>query len=407
MSVQEFRNWFEKETKNIIKPLDREANGLIEDAKKRMRPVQDACESLIKESEKEKEKGKAYRRSRATRRLGQLFIDTLNNVHFPEDTSYETTETLVKDLRRALSAIERERRIWFPRISPMFIMARRKIDALLSRLDDSVEKLNSFISEKYAKAKSVIDCASAAANLAEMQDELSKTEKEKNEMESLIASLSKRIEEAKQGILTIQQKNEMKALMDLNSQAEELDRKVKRELRYLQKPFIKLQNLYHSGTVSIPTEELERLNEYLAHPFFSLAKEESGYPVLKRILRRVDEAIKQEKLKIKTSRQKKALDQIEAIFKNDSLRELQRQCKQTYEQRNQLLVDGTIAAFKNQIITLRTTLKELERQREHLTSKLSNLESSQMGKKDKLETRKKELEKAVLDITGKNVLLNV
>jgi len=43
MSIQEFRNWFEKETANIIKPLDKEANGLIEDAKKKMRQVQEAC----------------------------------------------------------------------------------------------------------------------------------------------------------------------------------------------------------------------------------------------------------------------------------------------------------------------------------------------------------------------------
>jgi len=407
MSVQEFRSWFEKETNNIIKPLDREASELIEDTKKKMRPVQEACEALIKEGEREKEKGKSYRRSRVTKRLAQLFIDTLNNMQFPENVSYKTTETLVRDLRKTLSVIERERNIWFPRISPMFIMARRRIDAVLSRLYESVEKLNSFTSEKYVKAKSVTDCIAVAGNLTELQGELFKIEKEKNETESLISSVDKRIEETKQNILTIQQKNEVKALMALNSQAKELDRKVKRELQYLQKPFIKLQNLYHSGSVSIPTEELEKLNEYLAHPFSSLAKEELGYPVCKRILQRVDDAIKQEKLKIKTSRQKKALDQIEAIFKNDSLLELQQQCKQTYEQRKQLLAVGTIAAFKNHIASLRTTLKELERQKEHLTSKLSNLQSSRVEKKDKLETRKEELEKAAFDITRKNVQLSI
>lgn len=407
MSVQEFRNWFEKDTNNITKPLDKEANGLIEDAKKKMRQVQEACEGLIKEGEKEKEKGKAYRRSRVTKRLGQLFIDTLNNVYFPENASYQTTETLMKDLKKALSAIERERNIWFPRISPMFIMARRRIDMFLSRLSESVDKLNSFTSEKYVKAKNVTDCVTAADSLAELQVELSKIEKEKDETESLISSVSRRIEEAEQNILTIQQKNEVKTLMALNSQAKELDRKVKRDLQHLQKPFIKLRNLYHSGTVSIPTEELEKLNAYLAHPFSSLAKEESGYPVCKRILQRVDEAIAQEKLKIKTSRQKKALDQIEAILKNDSLLELQRQCKQTYEQRKHLLADGVIAAYKNQIVALRGTLKELERQKEHLTSRLTKLQSSHKEERDNLETSKKELEKAVFDITRKNVQLNV
>jgi hypothetical protein len=407
MPVQEFRNLFEKETANIVKPLDKEANGLIEDTKKKMRQVQEACESLIKESEREIEKGKAYRRSRVTKRLAQLFIDTLNNVHFPDNVSYRTTEVFIKDLKKALSAIERERNIWFPRISPLFIMARRKIDVVLSRLYEAVEKLDSFTSEKYVKAKNVTDCIAAADNIVELQDELSKIEMEKNETESAISSIDRRIEETKQGIFVIRQKDEVKALIAINHQAKELDRKIKRELQYLQKPFIKLKNLYHSGTVSVPIEEIETINQYLAHPYSTLAKEEQGYPVCKKILQRVNEAIRQEKLKIKTSREKKALDQIEVILKNDSLLDLQQQCKQVYQQRNQLLSAGNIAELRQQTVNLKAELKELERQREHWTSKLSNRQNRYKEKKEKLETRKKELEKAAFDITRKNVKLSV
>lgn len=407
MTVQEFHKWFEKETADIVKPLDKEANGLIEDAKKKIRQVQEACEGLIKECERGIEKGKAYRRSRVAKKLAQLFIDTLNNVHFPENTSHKTTESLIKDLKRAFSTIERERNVWFPRISPLFIMARRKIDAVLSRLYESVGKLESFASEKYVKAKSVTDCIESADNITELQNELSKIEKERTETETAISSVNRRIEETKQDILGIQQKDEVKALMAINRQAKELDRKVKRELQYLQKPFIKLKNLYHSGSVSVPTEELEKIDQYLAHPFSTLAEEEQGYPVCKKILHRVDETIKQEKLKIKTSRQKKALDQIEVIFKKDSLLDLQLQCKQIYQQRKQLLATGNIATLKNQTVSLKTTLRELERQKEHLTSKLSNLQNNHKEKKDALEARKKELEKAAFDLTRKNVRLSV
>jgi len=286
-------------------------------------------------------------------------------------------------------------------------MARRKIDVVLSRLYESVERLNSFTSEKYIKAKSVADCVTTADNIIELQNELSRIEMEKNETESAISSVNQRIEETKQEILNIQQKDEVKALMSITRQAKELDRKVKRELQYLQKPFIKLQNLYHSGTVAVPTEELEKINNYLAHPLSALAKEEQGYPVCKRILQRVNEAIRQEKLKIKTSRQKKALDQIDNILRNDSLLDLQRQCTQIYQQRKQLLATGSIAALRQQTTNLKAMLKELERQKEHLTSKLTNLQNNHKEKKDKLETRKKELEKATLDITRKNVRLDV
>jgi DNA repair exonuclease SbcCD ATPase subunit len=407
LSVQEFGKWFEKETSNSVKPLDKEATGLIDDVKKKMSQMQEASRNLIKECEREMEKGKAYQRARVAKRLAQFFIDTLDKISFPEQISYMTTESLMKDLKRAISTIERERNLWFQRISPLFIMARRRIDTFLSRLIESTEKLSSFVSERYVKAKTVTDCFATAEDVAELRSELEKIEKEIHDAESAISSVSKEIESAKEKILSVRHKDEMKELTVINRQAQELDRKIKHELRYLQKPFIKLQNLYHSGDVSVPKEEIEKLNEYLARPFPTLAKEEQGYPVCKKILQKINETIEQEKLRIKSSRQKKAQDQINAILNNDVLLSLQQQCKQLYERRRRLLATGNIAAFKNEIIILKTTLKELERQREHLASKLSNLQNHQNERKDKLALRKKELEKTVLDITKKNVRLSI
>lgn len=236
MSVQEFRRWFEKETSNIVKPLDKEANGLIEDVKKRISQVQDACKGLIKESEREIEKGKAYRRARVAKKLAQFFIDTLNNIKFPQQIFFKITDELTKSLKKALSAIERERNIWFQRISPMFIMSRRRIDAVLSRLFESVEKLDSFTSGKYARARTVTDCFIATDNIDELKNELEKIEKEKKDTESAISSVNKEIETTKQKILSIQQKEEMKKLMEITHQAKELNRRVKQEdlfLRFL------------------------------------------------------------------------------------------------------------------------------------------------------------------------------
>jgi len=407
LSVQEFDRWFEKETTNLVKPLDKEAGSLIDDVKKKISQVQEASRNLIKECEREMEKGKAYQRARVGKRLAQFFIDTLDKVSFPQQVSYQTTESSMKDLKRAISTIERERNLWFQRISPLFIMARRRIDVFLSRLVESAEKLSSFVSERYGKAKTITDCFTTARDVVDLRSELDKIEKEAHDTESAVSSIRKEIESAKGKILSIRQRDEMKELTIINHQAHELNRKIKHELRYLQKPFVKLHNLYHSGDVSVPQEEIEKLNEYLARPFPALAKEEVGYPVCKKILQKINETIEQEKLRIKSSRQKKAQDQISAILNSDVLLSLQQQCKQLYERRRQLLARGNIAAFKNEIIKVKTTLKELERQREHLASKLSNLQNHQKERKDKLAVRKKELEKAVLDITKKNVSLSI
>ena len=406
MPIQEFGKWFEKETANIVKPLDKEAASLIDDVKKRINQTKEDCDRLIKECEKEIEKGKTFRRSRVAKRLATFFIDTLNKIVFPEQVSLENAEALLKDLRKAFSTIERERNIWFPRISPMFIMARRKIDAILTRLFDAIDKLNSFTLEKYARIKSISDGFATAHSIAELQIELGKLEREKHETKSAIASVNRAVEEAKQKILVIQQKDEMKELMETNNQARELSRRVRVELRYVQKPFIKLQNLYHSGDAIITKEETEKLTEYLAKPFSALAKEEQGYPVLKGILRKINESIESDKLKLKGSRQRKAQDQIGSLLK-DTLIPIQQQCKQVYARRKQLLTSSTIANFQNEVTRLQAAIREHERQMNHLNSRLANVEGNIKEKGDKTEKHKTELEKTVFDVTKKTVRLKV
>jgi predicted nucleic acid-binding Zn-ribbon protein len=406
MPVQEFAKWFEKETVNIVKPLDKEASGLIDEVKKRINQAKEDCDKLIKECEREIEKGKAYHRSRVAKRLALFSIDTLNKINFPEPVSFENTETLLKDLKKTYNTIQRERNVWFPRISPLFILARRKIDMTFARFFDAVEKLDAFTQEKYAKVKSVSDGFATARTIMELQNELEKIGKEENETKSAIASINKQIEETRQKIAAIEQKDEMKELLEINQQIHELRRKIKYELRYVQKPFIKLQNLYHSGDANIPLEEIEKVGEYLSQPFLAFASEEQGYPLLKKILRKINESIEHDKLKLKSSRLRKAQDQIESILKAESLIPLQQQCQQVYARRKQLLTSNIIANFQNESTDLKKALKEHQRQMDHLNSKLSNIESNHKEKKDKLERHKTELEKTVFAVTKKNVRLD-
>lgn len=407
MPFQEFEKWFEKETANLVKPLDNEASKMIDDVRKKINQVKEDCESLIKECEREIEKGKAYHRARVTRRLATFFIDTLSKINFPQQVSLETTETFVKDLKKVFSVVGRERNIWFPRISPLFIIARRKIDMSLGRLFDLIEKLDAFTKEKYSKVKGVVDGFTIARNIVQLQGELEKLEKETHETRTAVSSLTKEIQEKQQRILAIEQREEMQELLQINSQLHELNRKAKYELRYVQKPFVKMQNLYHSGDVAIPTEEHQKLAEYLRRPFFALAKEDDGYPLLKKILQRTSENMENNKIKLKTSRQKKAQEQIESILRNDALLQLQQQCKHLYQRRKQLLTSSSIVNLQNETATLKATLKEQERILNHLISKQSALENNKKEKEAKLEAYGKDLEKKVYEVTKKTVRLRV
>ena len=89
---------------------------------------------------------------------------------------------------------------------------------------------------------------------------------------------------------------------------------MKHTLRHLQKPFLKFQSLVQSPSYSLFLDATRKLGEYLSNPFEALATEEEGYPMLRRVLQKMDDAIAQGKLKLKKSRLRKAKDQIDNIL---------------------------------------------------------------------------------------------
>jgi len=61
-------------------------------------------------------------------------------------------------------------------------------------------------------------------------------------------------------------------------------------------------------------DESEKLNEYLTKPFMAFVTEDEGCPVLKRILQKMEGAIAKGKIKLKSSRLRKAQKTDETAF---------------------------------------------------------------------------------------------
>jgi predicted RNase H-like nuclease (RuvC/YqgF family) len=184
---------------------------------------------------------------------------------------------------------------------------------------------------------------------------------------------------------------------------EELTQNVKHSLRYLQKPFFKLQSLSRTSEVTIPLHELNKLEEYLNDPYMALATEQDGFPTLKSILTKLDTTISQGKLKLKSARIRKAQDQMNTILNKDSLLQLQRNCREALNQKEKLTTSEPVTALQNQLAQLQNQLRESRRESELANSKVKALRDEQTKLRERTEHLKKELEKSILQLTNKNV----
>jgi len=407
--LKDLRKWLEQETLSIVEPLKAEGKTLLDDVMGKLDDVQETCDKLLEDAEREMMKGlrKTYRRARVLAKLAKNFSEMIDKVTIPDQISSENLHMMCEDLGKTLATMGRERWKWFPVISPYFIIDRRRFDIALKRAADSLKELRDFSSDEYAKAENVEKAFSMIEKLRQLSIELKEAKERMRKTELNRGTLEKKIAENQQKITSIQSKSEVVELVRMNEEIEELEKKVKHNLRYFQKPFLKFQTLARGPSYPIPPDELKKLGEYLSNPFEAFATEPEGYPTLKKILQKMEDAMAQGKLKLKSSRLRKAKDQIDSVLNKDSLAPLHQSCKEILSQRQQFLTSGIIAKSRSEVTQLQEDLEDLLKRKQLVDSRGALLENEVRKTLEKIEEQKKEMEKTILELTGKNVQVNL
>ena len=403
IQIKDFKPWLEKETVSILQPLNEQGRKLVDKVKERLDDARETCEKLAEEGNKELERGKAVRKAKVTEKLSRYFLKQINKITVPNNMSFTGLEQFHRDLSKVFSYIARERNVWFPRISPLFIIARKRVDFAFSRLTGSISELGAFLAGDFSKARLVEELFSEANRIVRFLDELEDHESQRAAIEEKVRFFERKIEENERRIESTKTSAELDDLAEINQKIQSLKRQVKHDLRHLEKPFMKFVNVAGAAGYALNSEEVEKLSQYLEDPFVALATEDSGYPILKSIAKKVERAISEGKLKLKSSRLRKAQDDINSILAGSMLDGLQRDCAQVFLLSRQLASSEGMQLAKRRLEKSQRRLEELRKRREVVASRLEALERERGQLSGKVDEQKGLLEKSVYRLLGKHV----
>lgn len=397
--------WLEQETVSLFDPIRAEAEKLLQDIQSRLGDLTDSCTKLLEDAGKEVDKRnrKTYQRAKFLYKLAENFIDLIENITSPEVISEKNLMEFSEEIKNMLKTIDQERTKWFKAISPYFILSRRRFDATLKRVDDSFQIFNNFIIEDYNK---VGNAESVKTKVSELQDyltELEKYEKGKKARIQKKDNLEKKIIKSGQKLQDIQCNNEVVELAQTNLKINELTKTIKHELRHIQKPLLKFQTLVNNPGYSLIPDANLKLEEYLNDPFLALATEKEGYPLLRIILQKIDAALDNKKLKLKSSRFRKAKNQIIHIAQKSGLEELQKECIIFYNKKQKLVNSSTINEIKDEKTELNNSLNDLKRKMNFLETRDSMIEKKHNIAKKRVNEQKTDLEKIVSELSSKKI----
>jgi chromosome segregation ATPase len=360
--------------------------------------VGDVSKMLLDNSTREIERRnmRIYNRARALNKLAHLFLDRLKKLNLPEEISYDTVSRYAQETQKVLMVTEIDIKNWFPRISPFFIMDRRKFLTVYERAKQAYAILNDFVTKEYIKTKTLEEAFQLLNELQNVQKQLETIGEEKEKIKNERIPIEKEITELEQKIGELKNSGPIDKLNLVNAEIDALSNELKHSLRYLQKPFIKMQALATSGGGGgITPDELSKVNQYLEKPLDALISEENGYPMLKQILQKLENLMAEDKLKLKQVKARKAAQSLNEILTKDSLAKLQIRCVEMATRKEQLLASSKMDEIKRSLSLFQEQLDQLKARKTSIETHEAVKENAYNEALEKISNLKRSIERNI------------
>lgn len=405
-SSTEIQSWLESETSSTLTPVHTHAQKLCDETQAALQSINDASKILLDNSAKEIEKRnmRVYNRARALNKLAKLFLERLKKISVPDQVSYDSLNKFAQETQKVFAVTEVDIKNWFPRISPFFIMDRRKFLMIYEKAKLPLMALNEFIAKEYVKTKTLEETFQLINELHNFEKQLADIAAQKEELKNERLPLEQEISELEQKIVESKSEGPVDQLFVVEAEAEALNNELKHKLRHLQKPFIKMQALaFQGGGAGLTPDELNKLNQYLEKPFQALSTEQAGYPVLKQILQKLARLMAEDRLKLKADKARKAEQLSAEVLKRDVLAAVYARCVDAAARERQLLNSAKLDEIRCNIAVFQEQVRQLKARKISIEANESIKEQAYNETLERIRNHKSAIEKAVYSSLDKKV----
>jgi hypothetical protein len=405
-SSSDIKGWLENKTSSILTPVQAQAQKLRDEMHMALQNITDVSRMLLDNSAKEIERRnmRVYNRARALNKLARLFLERIRKVSVPDQVSYDSLSKFAQDAQKVFIVTDIDIKNWFPRISPFFIMDRRRFLTVYEKAKLTLATLNDFLTKEYVKTKTLEETFQLISELHALEKQLLEVEAQKTDMKNERLPLEREIAELEQKTAELKGGGPIDQLFLVEAEIETLNNELKHALRHLQKPFKKMQALaLQGGGAGLTPDERNKLDEYLEKPFRAFATEEFGYPLLKQILQKLARLMDEGKLKLKSDKARKAEQALNEILKRDSLAKIHTRCVAVATTERQLLNSPMMEEIKRSLSLFREQIEQLKARKASVEAHEAVKERAYNETLDKIRSHKNAIEKNVYSSLGEKV----
>jgi hypothetical protein len=405
-SSNDIEGWLKEQTSSILTPVQAQAQKLRDDMRDSIESFADVGKMLVDNSSKEIEKRnmRTYNRARAMNKLARLFTDRIRKVTVPDRVSYDNLNKFAQDIQKVFLVTDIDIKNWFPRISPYFIMDRRKFMTVHEKAKLSLNTLNDFLAKEYVKTKTLEETFQLIEELHSLQAQLSEIAAERKSIEEERVPIEEELAELEKKSAKLQGEGPVDQLFMVEAEIEKLNKELKQALRHLQKPFKKMRALsLYRGGAGLTQDEREMLELYLERPFKAFTSEAEGYPVLKQILQKLTRLMNEGKLKLKSDKARKAEEDMISVLERDSLAKIHARCAEVAAREKAILNSEKMAEIKSSLSTYQEQTERLKVRKARVEAHEAVKERTYNDIANRINSHKKTIEKNIHTSLGQKI----
>jgi hypothetical protein len=171
----------------------------------------------------------------------------------------------------------------------------------------------------------------------------------------------------------IETDSEIRALNAKEAELKALRKKLlNEEMSRLGGVFTKVLSSHQRGEVHTHPQAIEVLTRYVKTPLTTLAKESDGYPELTDLLEGLCESVESNRLPLGDKKARKTLERAKRII-NGSLRPIQKEAREAFVARSQILRSPNVRKLRSQRSDLRAEYNRSRASKQSLESKIKSI----------------------------------
>ncbi|WP_455277028.1 hypothetical protein [[Eubacterium] cellulosolvens] len=298
--------------------------------------IQETLEDMVSDSKKFIDSGDPF-----AEQFGKKVTTLISELKRPDKIGFQEIKSYLNALETFHRKIIYYGVRWLRKISSEHKFSIKQIEWKRKQVLNLTKDLNVLFSkykdelEKWKKAESIV------RRLSKLEEERFANKKVLEKVENKMKQLKNLIEGENQRIKALGQKEDLVKAKEFKKNKALFEQQVKTELRHLEKPVLKSIKLIDDKSIVKDQHKIIRLERFVRDPSKVLL-ELKDVKTVKEALIYLQELLRSKRLNLKRSRNKKGLDSISNILKENRLENYKKKFEEYAEQKSQLDAEGVI-----------------------------------------------------------------